>query len=59
MAERVDSDQAGVRLEMRGICKRFGATVALEDVGIDVAAGQVLALVGEHTDEGAFGGGQA
>jgi len=33
---------------MRGVCKRFGATVALEDVGIKVAAGSVLALVGEN-----------
>jgi len=33
---------------MQGICKRFGATVALEDVGITVAAGEVLALVGEN-----------
>jgi ribose transport system ATP-binding protein len=33
---------------MRGICKRFGATVALDDVGIEVAAGEVLALVGEN-----------
>jgi len=37
-----------VRLRMRKICKRFGATVALDDVGIDVAAGEVLALVGEN-----------
>jgi ribose transport system ATP-binding protein len=33
---------------MRGICKRFGATVALNDVGVKVAGGQVLALVGEN-----------
>ncbi|NQT03103.1 MAG: ATP-binding cassette domain-containing protein, partial [Planctomycetes bacterium] len=33
---------------MQGVCKRFGATVALEDVSIKVAAGQVLALVGEN-----------
>jgi ribose transport system ATP-binding protein len=33
---------------MDGICKRFGATVALEDVGIEVASGEVLALVGEN-----------
>jgi ribose transport system ATP-binding protein len=33
---------------MRGICKRFGATVALEDVGIEVSGGEVLALVGEN-----------
>ena len=48
MAERIDSDQPAVRLQMRGICKRFGATVALDDVGIEVAAGEVLALVGEN-----------
>jgi len=48
MAERVDSDQSDVRLQMLGMCKRFGATVALEDVGIEVAGGQVLALVGEN-----------
>jgi len=48
MAERVDSDQSSIRLQMQGVCKRFGATVALEDVSIRVAAGQVLALVGEN-----------
>lgn len=30
------------------MCKRFGATVALDDVGIKVHAGEVLALVGEN-----------
>jgi ribose transport system ATP-binding protein len=48
MAERVDLEQSAARLEMRGICKRFGATVALEDVCIKVAPGEVLALVGEN-----------
>lgn len=48
MAERVDWDQSTVRLQMRGISKRFGATVALEDVGIEVHGGEVLALVGEN-----------
>jgi len=48
MAERVDSDQLSIRLQMRDVCKRFGATVALEDVSIEVAAGEVLALVGEN-----------
>ena len=48
MAERVGPDQSAVRLQMRGICKRFGATVALHDVGVKVASGQVLALVGEN-----------
>jgi ribose transport system ATP-binding protein len=33
---------------MRGICKRFGATAALDDVSIAVEPGQVMALVGEN-----------
>ena len=48
MAERIDSDQSSIRLRMRDVSKRFGATVALEDVSIEVAAGRVLALVGEN-----------
>ncbi|TKJ39435.1 MAG: sugar ABC transporter [Planctomycetes bacterium B3_Pla] len=48
MAERIDSQQKAARLCMQGVSKRFGATVALQDVGIEVAAGQVLALVGEN-----------
>jgi ribose transport system ATP-binding protein len=48
MAGRVESNESAVKLEMRGICKCFGATVALEDVGIEVSGGDVLALVGEN-----------
>ena len=48
MVERIDLEQSAVRLEMRGICKRFGATVALKDVSIKVAPREVLALVGEN-----------
>ena len=36
------------RLEMRGVHKRFGATVALGGVDLSVQPGQVLALVGEN-----------
>ncbi len=45
-----DSEPASAppRLEMRGIAKRFGATVALDNVGLKVFPGQVLALVGEN-----------
>jgi ribose transport system ATP-binding protein len=45
------SDPAPVappRLTMRGIGKRFGATVALDGVDLSVAAGSVHALVGEN-----------
>jgi len=48
MAERIDSQAATARLRMQGVSKRFGATLALQDVGIEVAAGQILALVGEN-----------
>ncbi|MHC4941932.1 MAG: ATP-binding cassette domain-containing protein, partial [Planctomycetota bacterium] len=33
---------------MQGICKRFGATVALDHVDLTVQAGEVHALVGEN-----------
>ena len=33
---------------MSGISKSFGATQALSDVSLDVAAGRVLALIGEN-----------
>ena len=48
MAERVEREQSTLRLEMRRICKCFGATVALQDVSIKVDGGEVLALVGEN-----------
>ena len=35
-------------LQMRGISKRFGATRALVDVSLEVAAGEVMALIGEN-----------
>jgi ribose transport system ATP-binding protein len=36
------------RLEMHGIAKRFGATIALAGVDLDVGAGEVCGLVGEN-----------
>lgn len=35
-------------LSLRGICKNFGAVAALTDVDLDVAPGQVVALVGDN-----------
>ena len=39
---------AAPRFEMRGIAKRFGATVALSGVDLAVAPGEVCGLVGEN-----------
>jgi ribose transport system ATP-binding protein len=39
---------APVRLEMRGLRKTFGATVALDGVDLQVRAGEVCALVGQN-----------
>jgi ribose transport system ATP-binding protein len=47
-AELESPDPQGRLLSMHGICKRFGATLALDDVSITVAPGRVLALVGEN-----------
>lgn len=35
-------------LSARGISKRFGGVVALDDVGIDLVAGQIAGLVGDN-----------
>ncbi|MHC4388989.1 MAG: ATP-binding cassette domain-containing protein, partial [Planctomycetota bacterium] len=45
---RLDCARTAPLLRMQGVSKRFGATVALDEVGIEVAAGEVLALVGEN-----------
>lgn len=37
-----------LRAEMRGITKRFGEFVALDNVDFDIRAGEVHALVGEN-----------
>ena len=39
---------AAPRLKMLGVSKRFGATRALKNVDLEVAPGEILALVGEN-----------
>ncbi|HEX4245996.1 MAG TPA: ATP-binding cassette domain-containing protein [Acidimicrobiales bacterium] len=41
-------DEVGPLLSLRGISKSFGAVRALEDVDLDIPAGQVTALVGDN-----------
>jgi ribose transport system ATP-binding protein len=40
--------QPNAALQMQGITKRFGATAALRGVSLEVAPGEVLALIGEN-----------
>ncbi|PWF54599.1 sugar ABC transporter ATP-binding protein [Massilia glaciei] len=35
-------------LQLSGICKRFAGVIALNDVGLTVRAGEVMALIGEN-----------
>ncbi len=48
MAERVSRPAATFCLEMRGICKNFGATAALQQVDLSVKYGEIHALIGEN-----------
>ena len=51
MAEEAISasaDATAPRFEMRGIRKAFGATVAVDNVDLSVAAGEVCAIVGQN-----------
>ena len=41
------TSEGGVALALAGISKRYGATVALDNVSIDVRPGECVALVGE------------
>lgn len=37
-----------VRLEIRGLAKRFGAVTALTDVGFEVGSGEIFGFVGSN-----------
>jgi ribose transport system ATP-binding protein len=48
MTDTIPSAPAAHRLQMTGVKKRFGATLALAGVDLAVQSGQVLSLVGEN-----------
>ena len=48
MAGNNTQDDAQPVVRMRGICKRFGGVVALDDVDLDAYDGEVLAIVGDN-----------
>jgi ABC-type Fe3+/spermidine/putrescine transport system ATPase subunit len=41
-----DTAKEGLSLRLGGLCKRYGATKALDGVSLDLAAGETLALLG-------------
>ena len=46
--ENKNSKKGEVILRLQGVSKQFGAVTALEDIDLDVHAGEVVALVGDN-----------
>ncbi len=47
-SSRAAAGPSGLRVEVRGISKRYGGARALDDVSVAIAAGEIHALVGEN-----------
>ncbi len=47
-SQRIPEDDGGAVISARGIVKRFGGAVAVDDVSLSVPAGQIHGLVGEN-----------
>jgi len=48
LADPPRKDRADAILAVSGLCKRFGATVAIRDIALELDAGQVLGFVGPN-----------
>jgi ABC-type sugar transport system ATPase subunit len=46
--QNASGSPAGQLLSLRGVAKRFGPVTALDDIDLDIPAGQVTALVGDN-----------
>jgi ribose transport system ATP-binding protein len=46
--DTMGESKGGLALAVRGVVKRYGATVALNGVTFDIAAGSAHALIGEN-----------
>jgi len=45
---RADASMLGAAISLRGVSKRFGAVLAVDDVDLDIRRGEVFGLIGHN-----------